>query len=194
MSVASLAFAVVTQVRQSSQRKYAERAETAMRLLSSLQGIDLGGISPKLDGSLALKLHNEQVHGLQEVIRLNIAEFEARAKRRGLSLTLHFLIGIYGVLVIGIGLGSAGGVGRIQADQRWAGVLVVGAIVILGVVMILDCVVAVARRIHARALRRRAGIYVASALEVVSGLYVSLILWNQRRRDGRRRGTSKNSS
>jgi hypothetical protein len=33
VSVASLAFAVVTQVRQSSQRKYAERAETAMRLL-----------------------------------------------------------------------------------------------------------------------------------------------------------------
>jgi uncharacterized membrane protein YhaH (DUF805 family) len=194
VSVASLGFAVITQVRQFSQRKYAERAETAMRLLSSLQEIEVGGISPKLDGSLALKIHHEQVHGLQEVIRVNVAEFEARAKRRGFPLTLHFLIGIYGILAIVIAFGIAGGVGRIQADQRWVGVLIVVAIMILGVVMILDCVTVVARRLNAREIRRRAGIYVPSALEVVSVFYASFILWRRHRRDGRRRGRSKDLS
>jgi hypothetical protein len=194
VSVVSLGFAVITQVRQSSQRKYAERADTAMRLLSSLEVIEVGGISSKLDRSLALKLHNEQVHGLQEVIRINIAEFEVRAKRRGFPVMLHLLIGIYGILVIAIAVGIAGGVDRIQTDQRWVGVLIVAAISILGVGMILDCVTVVTKRIKAREIRRRAGIYVPSVFEVVSKFYVSLILWRQRRRDARRRARPKDSS
>src|SRR5665213_3195078 len=172
VSVLSLGFAVITQVRQSSQRKYAERADTAMRLLATLQKIDVGGISPKLDGSLALKVHTEQVHGLQEVIRVNIAEFEARAKRAGFPLTLHFLVGIYGILVIVIAFGVAVRIGQVQADQRWVGVLIVVAIFILGCGMVLDFVTVAARRIKAREAQRRAGIYVPSSLEVLSKLYV----------------------
>jgi len=193
VSVLSLGFAVITQVRQSSQRKYAERADTAMRLLATLQKIDVGGISPKLDGSLALKVHTEQVHGLQEVIRVNIAEFEARAKRAGFPLTLHFLVGIYGILVIVIAFGVAVRIGQVQADQRWVGVLIVVAIFILGCGMVLDFVTVAARRIKAREAQRRAGIYVPSSLEVLSKLYVRFILWRQRRRDGQRLSRAKDA-
>lgn len=192
-SVVSLGFAVITQVRHSSQRKYAERADTAMRLLSSLEAIEVGGISPKLDGSLALKLHKEQVHGLQEVIRFNIAEFELRAKRRGFPLLLHIVVGIYGILVIAIAVGTAGRVDRMQADQRWVGVLIVVAISSLGVGMILDCVTVMAKRTKAREIRGHAGIYVPSVFEVVSKFYVSLVLGRQRRRDARRRARPQDS-
>jgi uncharacterized membrane protein YhaH (DUF805 family) len=194
VSVLTLGFAVVTQVRQSSQRKYAERAETAARLLATLQMIDVGGISPKLDGSLALKVHAEQVHGLQEVIRLNIAEFEARAKRAGFSLALHFLICIYGILLIVIAFGAADQIGQVQTDQRWVGALIVVAIFILGCGMILDFTIVAAKRVKAREARRKAGIYVSSSLEVLSKLYVTFILWRQRRRDGPRPPRVKDAS
>ena len=165
-----------------------------MRLLATLQKIDVGGISPKLDGSLALKVHTEQVHGLQEVIRVNIAEFEARAKRAGFPLTLHFLVGIYGILVIVIAFGVTVRTGQVQADQRWVGVLIVVAIFILGCGMVLDFVTVAAKRIKAREARRRAGIYVPSSLEVLSKLYVRFILWRQRRRDGQRPARAKDAS
>ena len=186
VSVVALGFAVVTQVRQTSQRKYAARADTAMRLLTTLQKIDVGGISPKLDGSLADKLHSEQVHGLQEVIRVNIAEFEARAKRAGFPLTLHFLIGVYGILVVVIASGTAARVGQLRADERWVGVLVVIAIIILGGGMILDFVIVMARRINARETRRKAGLYEPSSLEVWSRLYGTFILWCRRKRADKR--------
>jgi hypothetical protein len=186
VSVVTLGFAVITQVRQSSQRKYAARADTAMRLLTTLQKIDVGGISPKLDGSLAHKLHSEQVHGLQEVIRVNIAEFEARAKRAGFPLVLHFLIGMYGILVIVIAFGTAGRVGQVQADQRWVGVLIVAAIFILGGGMILDFVTVAAKRIKARDARRKAGLYEPSSLEVWSKVYGTFILWRRRKRSDKR--------
>ncbi|MCU1585487.1 MAG: hypothetical protein JWM49_2043 [Microbacteriaceae bacterium] len=194
VSVASLTFAVVTQVRTSSQRKHAERAETAGRLLASLHEIDVGGISPKLDDSLALKLHGEQVHGLQEIIRINIAEFERRAKRAGIPLTLHILVGVYGLLVLTIAFGTVEGVGRTRADQRWVSVLIVAAIFILGIGMVLDLVLATARRITARAVRRRAGIYVPSDLEILSKVYVRYILWRQRRRAGRAQSDPEGAS
>jgi hypothetical protein len=59
---------------------------------------------------------------------------------------LHLLIGIYGILLIAIAVGIAGGVDRMQTDQRWVGVLVVAAIGILGVGMILDCITVVTKR------------------------------------------------
>lgn len=182
VSVLSLGFAVITQVRQSSQRKHAERADTATRLLSTLQRIDVGGISPKLDGSLALKIHSEQVHGLQEVIRINIAQFEARAKRGGFPLTLHFLIGVYGIMVMVIAFGVGDRASQLQADQRWVGILIAVAIFILGCGMVLDFVTVAARRIKGREARRRAGIYVPSSLELLSKLYVKLILWRTQTR------------
>lgn len=186
VSVVTLGFAVITQARQSSQRKYAARADTAMRLLTTLQKIDLGGISPKLDGSLAHKLHGEQVHGLQEVIRVNIAEFEARAKRAGFPLMLHFLVGIYGILVLVIAFGVAGQAGQLQSDQRWVGVLIVIALFGLGGGMILDFVTVATRRIRARGARRKAGLYEPSSLEVLSKLYGTFILWRLRKRGNRR--------
>jgi hypothetical protein len=191
ISLVSLGFAIITQVRQTSQRMNAERAETAMRLLSSLEAIEVGGISPKLDGSLARKLHNDQVHRLQEVIRINIAQFEERAKRRGIPLMFHFIIGIYGALVISIAAGVARTLDQIQADQRWVGVLVVAAIAILGTGMILGFLAVAVKRIRARDIRQRAGVYVPSTLEVASKLYVSLIQRLQLKRESRRHALPK---
>lgn len=191
VSALALGFAVFTQVRQSSQRKYAERAETAMRLLASLEEIDVGGISPKLEGSLALELHNKQVHGLREVVRINIAEFEMRAKRTGFSLIFHSLVGFYGILVLVIAFSYSGQIAHIQADQRWIGVWIAVAIFALGGVMTLDLVMAMARRTRARKARQKAGIYVPSSLAILSTLYNAPVFWLRRRRVGRRRSGPK---
>jgi hypothetical protein len=183
VSIASLVFAIVTQVRTSSQRKHAELAETAARLLTSLESISVGGISPKLDDTLALKLHDEQIHGLRELVRLNIAEFERRAKRRGLSLYLHSIIGVYGLLVLWIAFGMTSGLPRIRADQQWLAYVIVAGVFILGGAMVLDLILAVARRVRGRSIRRKAGLYVQSELEVLTKAYLQFRAWRRGRRD-----------
>jgi len=182
VSIATLIFAILTQVRTTSQRKHGERAETAGRLLSALEAIDVGGISPKLDESVALKIHNEQIHGLREIVRVNIAEFERRAKRTGFSLTLHVLVGVYGVLVLLIGFGMLPQLSRIRADQLWLAYLIVSAIFLLGGAMVLDLILAILRRVKRRAVHRRAGLYVQSELEVISKAYWWFLAWRRKRR------------
>jgi hypothetical protein len=77
------------------------------------------------------------------------------------------------------------------------GLLIVVAIIILSAGMILDFVAVAAKRANAREARRRAGIFVPSALEVGGTIYVSFIHsfipWRRRRRrrDGRRRAPQR---
>ena len=182
VSVFSLAWLVIVQVRTTSGRKHAERAETAARLLATLQNLGIDGSSPRLADSHARELHDAQVHGLQEIIRVSTAEFERRAKRPGISLMFHSLVGSYGIVAMLAATGTSGGLEKMRPDQRWLGELLVAAFFILGVIMILDFVLAVRRRLISRSVHRKAGLYVPSALEIISTSYVGFHQWRRRRR------------
>lgn len=191
VSVFSLGWIIIVQVRTTSGRKHAERAETAARLLAVLQDIGIGGSSSRLADSYARELHDAQIHRLHEVIRVNTAEFERRAKRSGFSLMFHSLVGAYGIVAMMASVGIGGGLEKIRPDQRWLGELFVVAFFILGVIMVLDFVLAVRRRLISRSVHRRAGLYVPSALEVISTHYVG---FHQRRQRKRARQAQSNTT
>jgi hypothetical protein len=183
VSVISLTWVIVTQVRRSSGRKHAALAETALRLLAGLESIGVGGISSRLDDRMVQEVHAAQIHGLHELIRINTAEFERRAKRPGVPIEVHLLVGTYGILILAIAFGLMDGVRRMRLDQQWLGDLIVVGVSLLGIALVVDVVVAVSRRLTARGVRRRAGQYVPSALEIVSSRVVALWRCRQQRRD-----------
>lgn len=182
VSVASLAWVVTTQVRSSSARKHADRAETAVRLLAALEVIGVGGIDSRLADSRSSRIHADQIRRLQEIIRVNTAEFERRARRVGFPLAFHFVIGLYGVLFLIATLGTLEGIASMRADQQWAGVLTYLGFVLLFVGMIMDFVLAAYRWVVTRAVRRNAGMYLPSVFETVRTSYAGFLLWRMGRR------------
>jgi hypothetical protein len=182
VSVISLGWLIVTQVRSSSARKNADRAETAARLLTALEKIGVGGIDSHFDALSALEIHQDQVRRLQEVVRMNTAEFDRRAQRLGWSLSSHLLIGIYGVLLLTVVPGSLGRIENLPTDQQWAGVLLVGGLFLASIAMMGGSVAAFYRRHVARAVKRNAGQYVPGVIESVSGFLRGFSLWRLKRR------------
>lgn len=185
VSIVSLVWLIVSQVRSSSARKHADRAETAARLLATLEKIGVGGIDSRFDGSFAREIHAGQVHRLQEVVRVNTAEFERRAQRVGWSLSFHLLIGIYGVLLITSVIGPVRGLGDLPADEQWIGIVLYGGLIALSIAIIGGLVSALRRRHIAREVGRKAGKYVPDMLEIVSTSVVGFTLWRHRRRERR---------
>jgi hypothetical protein len=177
VSLASLVWAITTQVRSSSLRRYAQRAETAANMLTTLQEIDLGGTDPRLELPTARALHEAQIRGLQEVVRVNAAAFESAAKRVGFPLYFHFFIGIYGALFFAVAASTLSGIGRVEAAQQWIAITACVGLFGLSGGMVLDFVIAASRRIKNRLIRRRAGMFVPTVGESLRDAYQGLLAY-----------------
>jgi len=105
-AIATLSFVwnVVTYARANRGRKRAEQAEQAGRLLELMNRVGLGGATVGLDTTRAQELHDIQVQRLQQVVRVGVVDFTARALRPGTPWTLLVLFVFYAGLFVVAGM------------------------------------------------------------------------------------------
>lgn len=178
---------VITQWRSHQSKKMVEEAEQAGRLLDLMEKVDLGGSTPQLDTSEIRGRHELQLHRLQQVVRLGVADFTARALRKEMPWMFVAFFITYGIL-----LGVAGAAileaATTASDDDRLGLVVSGLLIC---VLTLACFTISAVSIWRRWIRwsrqTQAGINVSTARQAFRSdwrqLRQALRLRKQRRSD-----------
>lgn len=186
LAALGLILTTVRQVRQSSSRRRADQAEQAGRLLDLLLRVGLEGTTQGLKTEQIRSKHEEQVHRLQQVVRLGAADFAYRSLRPGLSWSTIALLAFYAVL-FGVATSRlmVGVTGPLSADvvsSVVAGLLFLATAVGSGVA----AVVSVYRRWRLNALRKAAGVFVlgpwAETVAIYRQFRALMRRWLERRR------------
>lgn len=168
-SVALLAFVwgLIVYIRDGSSKRQAEQAERAARMITLLESIDLGGADVGLDAAKVRALHDEQIHNLQRIVRLGVADFSARALRPGVSLFALLGIAFYTVFFLVSGIALTLSVAGAKPEKQFAGDVVGLTFVTIGLLGLAVVIVVWRRRRVSRARRLAAGMTVPSPTQAM---------------------------